>query len=75
MQEIKTVRDLPLRLNVYKSMGSKNTYPKALEELADMVAKSLSIIFDEKDHSHYYEKEKKEGGLGELQTGESHLCV
>lgn len=28
-------------------------HPKALKELTDMVVKSLSIIFDGKDHSHY----------------------
>ncbi|GAB0190793.1 mitochondrial enolase superfamily member 1 [Grus japonensis] len=41
----KLVRDLLLHLDAYKSMGSNGIHPRVLRELADVIVRPLSIIF------------------------------
>ena len=44
MVQVETVRDLLLHLDCHKSMELDGIHPRVLRELADMIAKPLSII-------------------------------
>ncbi|KAJ7414954.1 RNA-directed DNA polymerase from mobile element jockey-like [Pitangus sulphuratus] len=41
------VQDLLLQMDPYRSMGPDGIHPKILEELADVIAKPLSMIFEQ----------------------------
>jgi len=43
--EEETVRDLLLQLDCHKSMGPDEIHPRVLRELAEVIAETLSIIY------------------------------
>ena len=55
-----TVRDLLLQLDCHKSMGPDEIHPRALRGLAEMIAETLSIIYQ---RSLGRVRSQKTGGL------------